>query len=266
MLAYLAKRFQFSTVYQVVFAIATGLVLGILVVHVQAVFIVGVLVALFAVFLVLKMPELGIVAYLFLISTFFNSTANIGFALPFGHIYLSDLLLLILFVIIGLRALVEPDFSIVHTPLDMPLLLFVGIAYLATFVAMRYSSLTLQDSLGEMRVIASYLLFFAVTNLVRTENQLQFVMRSIFFLAAVVAAVMLLQYVLGSSAPPILAGRIETLTTEGTNSPNVTRIIPPGDLLVLVSFFVLCVIMWLEDDKSRSRLILIVTILTGIGV
>lgn len=265
MSTYFSKHIQ-AALLPLALAIAVGLILGVAIVHVTPIVVVVALLALFLVFLILKKPEFGILGYIVLFSTFFDSTANVGISLPFGHVYLSDILLLMLLLLIGVRSLVEPDFAIVHTPLDLLLIIFVGMAYLSTFVAINFSSLTLQQSLGEMRVVASYLLFFGVTNLIRNDGQLKFLIGTIVVLGSLVSVVMIIQYILGSSAIHIIAGRVEVLSTEGATVTDVTRIIPPGDALVFVGFVIVFAILWFEGFKPGNWILIVPALLMAFGI
>lgn len=217
------------------------------------------------VFLILKTPEVGILAVIVLTSTFFDSEVNVGFSLGFGHIYLTDILLFVLLGWIGVRWLMDRERKLVRTPLDIPLLAFVGIASLSTAIAIFRSSLTIQQSLGEVRCIVNYLFFFAVTNLIRSEKQVKNAVTGLLALAALVAVAMIVQYTLGPSAR-VLPGRVETLWTEGTSYAGVTRIIPPGYSLIFVAFVVLSVSLAQGASERLKPRFFIPWLLTGLGV
>jgi O-antigen ligase len=222
-------------------------------------------IALVLLVIILNMPELGILGILGFTSTLLSSDANMGISIGIGHIYLTDILLLTLLSLIVLRALAERNFQLVRTPLDIPLLAFVGIAFFSTFVAIQSSSLTIQDSLGEMRSIANYLIFFAVTNLIRKDRQVKTLLIGLFVLASLVAIAMIIQYILGPSTQ-LIPGRVEVLSTEGTSSADVTRIIPPGYSLVFVAFLFLSVIHAYQDFKLHRLWLLLPWLLTGLAV
>ena len=183
----------------------------------------------------LKRPEVLPLAYLVLTSSIIAISQGPHFSIGFATLYLTDLILLLSFGIIIVRSICQPAFTIVRTPLDWPLLFFGSASLLSTLIAVSGSSLPWKDSLGEIRVVSSYLLFFVVTNLVREKRQFVLLVRGFLFLATVVALLMLLQYFYGP-AQVILAGRIEDLDVEGQSVPGAVRIIPPGQSIVLVSF------------------------------
>lgn len=255
------KQDRFA-IYLLFLAVAVGLILGISTVYATPLIVFGVLVLIPLVFLMLKKPELAILGILVLTSTLFHSRTNPGIFLGFGTIYLTDILLLTNLLLIGVRSFVEIDFKIIHTPLDKLLLLFVGMALLSTFIAITYTSLKLRESLHEMRIVANYLVFFLVTNLIRKDNQLRFLVRGMIILATLVAGATIVQYFLGTSTQ-IIPGRVEELYTEGVTHSSVIRIIPPGYSLMFVVFITLSVISLF--DKFRT-ILLLPLVLTGLGV
>jgi hypothetical protein len=73
--------------------------------------------------------------------------------------------------------------------------------------------------------------------------------RGISFLGTVVALAMVAQYILGASIS-LLPGRVETLITQGTSYSGITRILPPGQSLILLSFVTSTTTIILEESKS----------------
>jgi O-antigen ligase len=104
-----------------------------------------------------------------------------------------------------------------------------------------------------------------VTNLVRERRQLRALVWGILFLAAVVAAAMILQFLAGPSIR-LLSGRVETLETGGVRFAGITRTIPPGEALVLTGFIMLTSIIALDPRRQRSMICLAGWGLLGIGV
>ena len=214
-------------------SVIVGLILGISIVYTSPLILVAALFIIILIPLIIKSPIIAILGIVILNSTILYGNANIGISIGIGHIYLNDILLLLTLILILLRAFVEPKFNLIHTPLDLPLLLFVGIAFFSTILAISRSLLTLKDSLGEVRVVANYLVFFAVTNLLREEKQLRSLANSLLVLATFVAGVMVIQFFIGSQLS-FLPGRVENLTTQDTTYVGITRVLPPGQALVMV--------------------------------
>ena len=259
-----------SRVYQFFLAVLAGLVLGIATVFATPIVVFGALITIFLVVLILKKPEFAVLGIIFFTATLFDSTANLGIFLGFGHIYLTDILLFTGLILVFVRTIMEPRFNIVHTPLDAPIILFVAMAFLSTFIAIMQKSLVLQQSLHEMRIVANYLVFFIITNLVRDEKQMRRLLGGLIILAVIVVIVMVIQYILGA-ALPILPGlgsssRVEVLYTEGRSYASVTRIIPPGYSTVFVVFVTLSVVLLFDDFRAKNELLLIPLALTGLGL
>lgn len=188
------------------------------------------------IFATLKRPEIALLGILIATSSiiFENRLPLIPIGIV-GSLHIPDLFLLALFGLIILRWLVEPDFKIIRTPLDWPLLAFYGVALLSTFIAILRSSVEVEEARRAIRVATYYLTFFAVTNLVREDRQLRFLLRGLLLLATIVAVVMTVQFVVGESIQ-LLPGSVETLRTAGEEYSGVTRIVTPGRSLILVAF------------------------------
>lgn len=216
-------------------------------------------------------PEIALLAILFFTSTIFDIYALPSIPIGVGNLIVSDILIFTLIGIIFLRVIYWSSSYLIHTPLDFPLLAFYVTAILATVIGIYNSRITFNLSLGEVRVVNFYLTFFVVTNLVRSEKQLYRLYNGLIFLATFAAVVMIIQYVLGSSAQllgsasSILYGRVETLNTAGTVSYGVERILPPGQALILPAFICLAVQM-IFDKTSRFAIHLVRLSIVGIGV
>jgi O-antigen ligase len=184
----------------------------------------------------IERPELGILGMLAVTSTIIYEKDLPLVPLPVMglHLHVSDLIVVGLLGLVVLRWLTEGDFEIVGTPLNGPLLVFYVVALIAT--ALSFVQATVIDfAFREVWVVTYYLMFFVVTHLIRREDQLQLLLKGVNSLALIVAVVMIVQFALGQSVS-ILAGRVEALQTDYTVYEEITRIIPPGQSLVLVAF------------------------------
>jgi O-antigen ligase len=231
-----------------------GLILGIACIWFSPLLVLGaVVVATFIIYATLKRLHITLLGILIATSSIvfeerlpLLSVGSISFHVP-------DILLLGSLGLITVRWLVVPEFRIVRTPLDRPLLIFYGVTLLSTFIAILQSSVEVKEALRATRVLTYYLTFFIVTNLVRERRQLNFLLNSIIFLATIVAAGMIGQFLLGDSVE-LLPGRVEALNTQGTTFEAVTRISPPGFSIVLVSFVTILCTVVLEKLKPIGLL------------
>ena len=230
-------------------AAGVGLILGIVSIRFSSLYTLGLVLGIVLAAICAVRPELVLLALLVFTSTIIGSRQIPSFSIGFGTLYITDLLIIFLFGLIVVRALVEPDFKIVRTPLDWPLLFFVGAWLVSGFAALWQGRMPFNQTLGEARTILSYLTFFCVTNLVRQKQQLVFLRQGLIALGLFVSLAMAAQYLLGLSRV-FIAGRVESLArSEGVSSIDATRIIPPGQSIIVVAFMVLVVALILGTQK-----------------
>jgi hypothetical protein len=247
-------------------SILTGLVLGTASLVLSPVWVLAGLLAGSLMLLVFKKPELAILGYLVLTSTVIpqNGLPRASFGL--GRLMLTDLIIFALFAYIIVQSLVYSNRKIRLSPLGILFILFYLAGLLSTLYHIYVAhSLTLEESLGELRVFNHYLLFFAVINILREKNQIRFFIKSLFFLAIIAAASVVVQYVLGPSNP-IVPGRVETLDVEGATIQGVTRILTPGESLLLFVMVVSLVMLLTEKSDGSSLFRWSMTVLIILGV
>jgi hypothetical protein len=213
----------------------------------------------------LKRPEIGLLGILVATSSVVFEDRLPLIPIGIGSLQISDVVLLSLFGLIMLRWLAEPDFKIVRTPLDFPLLAFYGVCLLSTLMAILQSSVEFNIGFRAIRVVTYYLAFFVVTNLVREERQVRFLSSGLIVLGTIVAAAMIAQFVLGESLQ-FLPGRVETLSTQGTSYAGVFRILPPGQSLVLLAFVTVTVALVMNKFKAVRMLTFLQWALLGLVV
>jgi O-antigen ligase len=238
--------------FSIIVGCSFGLLLGIAFLWFSPLLVLGALTATVFIYATLKRPEVAPLGILIATSSivFEDQLPMISVGIS---LHIPDLLLLGSLGLIAVRWLVEREFRIVRTQLDWPLLIFYGLTLLSTFIAVLQSSVEVQEALRATRVLTYYLTFFIVTNLVRERRQLNFLLKGLFLLATIVAAAMVVQFLLGDSIH-LLPGRVETLNTQGTLFEDITRILPPGWSIVLVSFVAILCILVLEKFKPLGWL------------
>lgn len=238
---------------QIIAGCGFGLMLGVVCLRFSVLLAFGILVTVLLIYATLKRPEIALVGILIATSSIvFEEQLPLVF-LGGISLHISDILLLGLLGLIGVRWVAKPGFKIVRTPLDRPLLIFYGVTLLSTLIAIAQSSVDVVDARRAMRVLSYYLTFFIVTNLVRELRQLNFLLRSLYFLATIVATAMVVQFLLGDSIR-LLPGRVESLATQGTLYEGITRILPPGWSIILVSFVCILCVLILEKIRLQGTL------------
>lgn len=231
-----------STRFQVLVASGCALLLGGASLVLPPLVVLGGMLLIPVALLALKRPELLLLVFLTISATIFDQDQNPSVSAGVGTLYLTDIVLLALFGLIIVRWMIEPDFKLIHTPLDWPIFLLFAFVCVATLKAIVLGTLPFKQSLDEMRIVSGYLLFFAVTNVLRERRQLTLLIQGMLFLATIVAIAMMLQYMLGNRVA-ILPGRVEALSTEGENFQGITRILPPGQSLILTGFILLVILL-----------------------
>jgi hypothetical protein len=153
---------------------------------------------------------------------------------------------------IVVRSLALRNLPFVRTPLDRPLLIFYGVTLLSTLLALVQSSLDRYNAIASIRIFSYYLSFFVVTNLVRERRQLDLLLNGIFLLATLIAGAMIVQYMLGNSVQ--IFQDSASLDTQGKTYGAVTRIVPPGFSLLLVTFVTSMCLLVMERFKPIAFL------------
>lgn len=225
--------------------LGVGASLGLAALVVSPLKVLAALAALLLVPLVLRRPELLLLGILVCTSTVI-AEENLPRIWKF---YISDLLLLALLGYCAVQWLLDRDFHFVKSPLNWPVFAFVAIAGLATVAAIVKGTLTPKTAIDEARYVSYFLLFFVVLNLLRQRQQLAWLLKGIVVLALLVAIAMIVQYLLGDSVK-ILAGRVETLRTDGKNYEGITRILPPGEPLLLITFMLITALLVFEKFRA----------------
>ena len=239
--------------FQIIVACSFGLLLAIASLWFSPLLVLATLTAPVFIYATLKRPEIALLGILIATSSIVFEEQLPLLSVGSISLHVPDLLLLGSLGLIAIRWLVEPEFRIVRTPLDWPLLIFYGVTLLSTFIAILQSSVEVQLALRETRVLSYYLTFFIVTNLVRERRQLNFLLNGLFLLSTIVAAAMIGQFLLGDSVQ-LLPGGVASLVTEGLVFEDITRIFPPGWSIVLVSFVAIVCILIVEKFKPLGLL------------
>ena len=177
-------------------------------------------------------PEIGILMITILISSIVFTEELPLIPIGIGSIHISDILLTFMLAMIIYKRLFNSKFKLVATPLDLPLGIFILASITSAFISIVIYGNDFNEVIRILRFITYYLLFFVVTNLIREKKQVDFLVKSLLFIAVIVSMAMLLQAVLGESVK-ITPGRVETATTF-EQAYKATRVLPPGRLLVFV--------------------------------
>jgi O-antigen ligase len=214
-------------------ALGIGSVLGVAALCLGPFTVLAVVAGLVVALATFSYPEFVILLLLCLVLPIIPAWPNPYFRLAGRGFFASDLVLMWLLAVILLRSMIEKDFTFRRTPLDVPLLFTVGATLVAVGTAVSKHGVNLSDTTYELRIILYYLVFFAVTNLIRTKDQLQRLIGGIFIVGAVMAGMLVISVTFGDSV--------------GLTDPTlkmdeeVVRVFNPGWLIVYLTIVPLVV-------------------------
>jgi O-antigen ligase len=186
-----------------------------------------------AVYLLFKFPEIVVLALLVLTSGLLPNSYNLSFNLGVGHFQLSDLILISLLGITGIRLLVEREFWL--------RLAVIG----GMLTAVVEHKIPFSYTTYEARILLYYSIFFAVVNLIRTDQQVHRLVYGIFSIGTLVAMLIVAQIALGFSIPIILPTYLR--------GDMLARAYHPG--LIAVSMTMMALLSMLAFQKPRPTLI-----------
>ncbi len=260
----IASKKRKSHIWPLLFVVFVGFILG----YIYYLKFSNLAIAIVCGFLLLPIlrlkPEIIILSIVILVSSIVFEEALPGVDIGIGYFHLADVLLLSLICLIPLKCLLDKGFRLVKTPLDVPLSLFYLAVLISACVAIFYYERSFSRTMRGVSVVTYYLVFFAVTNLIRNEKQVRFLVKGLFCIGFVVGIMMLAQAIVGDSVQ-LMPGRVEKADTFDVVY-EATRILPPGQALIYVLFITSVISIALQDRKFVSLWLYFVTFLTGIGV
>ena len=167
--------------------------------------------------------------------------------------YLPELLALLLVALVLINHLSNRE-NFVHTPLDLSLLLFVGATILSLLNA-KYNLGTVSNLRNSVtRTMLIYLLFFAVTNLIKNRRQLMILVGSMLIMATIVAGFMVVQQAVGS-AISIIPGRagVASATVLGQEAVGTVRIVGLPGVAIVYMMLLPALILYLTPEYMKGR-------------
>jgi O-antigen ligase len=246
--------------------IACGLAFGFVISKMSLLYNLALAGTLFTLFLTIKKPELSIIGIVIIIASVIDVNTLPLVPLGPGSLNVTDILVLVLLAMSFWRHLsTRVSHPATPSPVSRLLLLFMAYAVCTSIISIKYLGMDLNTVLRLFRVVSYYLLYFMITNLVTSKKQISFMMNALFCVAALVAATMLAQIVIGDSIQliPGKQYRVDVLEQE----VDAMRLQPPGQTLLLACLItVMALITNLRSALSlRSRYIYLLVLL-GTGV
>ena len=246
---------------QIGVALILGILLGLfaLVAALQEpLLVLGVLAGFTLLVLVSARPEIVILIMIFLAAGVAPAEFNPFIPSPVGRLQVTDLILILLFLALFVRGLIDKTFHFVRTPLDVPVLLFSGAVVVGIITAIQFHGFLFKHTTPEARILLYYLIFFAITQHVRTRSQLYRLVHGILLIGLITAGLVVTQSILGRS--------LLLLEEEALQGTQLIRFYYPAETLAVVALMVfICVIALVREPRYRLISALVIPLL-GIGL
>lgn len=163
--------------------------------------------------------------------------------------------LVLLYVAWLLRALVNTSEGLVRTPLDVPLLLFLGSTFFAFVLGLARNAST--DVIHNyIKLLLAIGIFFAITNLIRTTAALALVLRSVILLGGLSAALGVILWRLPDTLTTSLLSRLSVI---GYPTDRIVRYVEDNPALGERA------VGTQVDPNSFGGLLVVIVILTGVA-
>jgi O-antigen ligase len=247
-----------SRAWQALAALSLGILLGAASLALGPALVLMGLTGVLVVYLALVTPEIIVLVLLAFVLELIPPQYNLSVSLFVGHFFVTDLLLAMLLSIVLVRLLADKTFRLVKTPLDTPMLLFCGAAVVGMATAIRSHGIRFSHATPEARVYIYYLIFFVVTNLIRTRSQLARLIHGILVIAVLVAGTMVMQAMAGRSLIIMQAWQVQ--------GEELVRLFNPGFVLCYIALMTLICGMALRQDHRSRWIHYLLILLLGLGL
>lgn len=217
-------------VFHFVAACGVGLLLGVAALRLSPLWVVGGVLGILFLTAITYKPELGLLAILVVTSGLVNHERLPLLSMGPISFHVTDVILLYLLAMLLTKALVEPNFKLVRTPLDVPLLWFYFAVLLSATLAITHFSLDTNFVLRMLRILTYYLGFFAVTNLITDRRQLTALINGLFAVALLACLGVLVEAFIPSL--DLVRSSTPELVTAGRGYAGVLRMYIPAERLI----------------------------------
>jgi O-antigen ligase len=233
----------------------SGLFLGFCIINRGPLQTLGILAGLTIIVITFKYPEVVMLIIIGYASRLIPTQFNYSLQVAGRGFFLTDFLLFSLLGVLFLKLLADRNYRLVKTPLDTPLLILAAAVVLGAATAMYIHGVNFSYTTPEARILLYYLIFFPVTNLIRSEGQLKRLVQGVFFIGILIALMMVIQGLLGSSI-----NLIDKSSLQG--SGEVIRFYNPGTATVHLTLMVfLCSLAIRVDNHGHFLKLSIITVL-----
>ncbi len=209
------------------------------------------------VFVLFKAPEFAVLLVLLLTSGLLPAQYNPSINLFVGHFQVSDLALISLLAVAGVRLLAERRFRLRPTLLYLPLVLFCLAIVGGMVTAVVVHGIPFSHTTYEARILLYYSLFFATVNLIRTRQQAFRLVYGILSIGILIALLIIGQIILGFSIPIILPAYFKT--------DLLMRAYHPGFITIYMTMIILICSLAFNIRPLRKVVIWVVVLILALA-
>jgi O-antigen ligase len=205
-----------------------------------------------------KAPELLLLAILVYTSGLIPSQFNPYINLGVGHFQVSDLILISLLGVAGFRIITERGFQFRKTPLDWAIILYCLAVFWGIYTSVTQYGTRFSHTTYEARIMLTYSVFFAVTQLLRKPEQLKRLLIGIFTIGLILSALLILQVSTGFNLPIVSSSYFRGDT--------LTRAYHPGFYAVFITMMMLVSLMAARKIDLRTLALWLAIFMLGLSI
>ena len=249
------KRLFAQNHWFIIVSMISGSLLGLSIINRGPLQSLGILVGLIIIMVTFKYPEVVILLIISYASRLIPVQFNYSLKLAGRGYFLTDFLFCSLMAVIFLKLLADRNYRLIKTPLDIPLLILAVAVVIGVATATFIHAVNFSHTTPEARMLLYYLIFFPVTNLIRSEAQLNRLIQGLFLIGILIALMMVIQAIFGPSI-----NLIDKSTLKG--SGEMIRFFNPGAVMVYLTLMVfLCSLAIRVDDHRQYLKLLLISVL-----
>ncbi len=218
------------------------------------------LAAILGIVLAFTRPEWLILLFLAMVAQVIPGRFNPYLRLGGRGLYPTDLILLLLIGVIFVRLIAERGYRVPRSPLNLPMLWFLGAVIIGVLTAVRTQGISFSVTTFEARFLLYYSIFFVVTGLIRTKAQLTWLVKGLLVVGALAALGMIVQTILGRS---VLDQNVLTVNETTGSGLSVARIYLPGTTGAYAAFMVSLCLLALPGMARFRPLGIFLLLITG---
>ncbi|OGO15639.1 MAG: hypothetical protein A2Z14_08130 [Chloroflexi bacterium RBG_16_48_8] len=231
---------------QIAIALLLGTIFGLMALIIEPILVLLGMIGLILLIMTFIAPEVVILVVLCLASGLVPDRFNPFVDLLVGHAQVSDLLLLWLLFVVVFRVFTDKSFAYVKSPLDLPIILLFGAVLVGLANSVARFGIEFSHATFEVRILMYYLIFFPITNLVRTRSQLIRLGQGVLAIGLLLAVIMIAQ-----SSMVGLTSLVDNWTVSVGEVGEVVRVFHPG--FPVVYMVVIAQISYMALNKHERR-------------